>query len=286
MSERRHLEPIPIQGLADYHVHCDYSIDAEGSIDEYCEAALQRNLAEICFTTHYDSNPSSASGPVHVNSIRLNGEVMPITPDLLEHYVADVHRAHERYYPMGLSVKLGLEFGWFDGGEESLTRLKDRFDFDYVLCGIHELDDLCFCCEREYERCFARYSPEEMAERYFRDAVTAIRTGLFDAIAHLDYYKKYGERVYGAIIHDVHKPFLGEVFGALVATDTVMEINTSALRKGFPDYFPSAAIVNEARRAGVNVTKLGSDAHKPVDVGFDFEAASALAPPFIIGCDD
>ena len=41
----------------DYHVHPDYSLDATGTIDEYCDRALELGLKQICFTTHYDSDP-------------------------------------------------------------------------------------------------------------------------------------------------------------------------------------------------------------------------------------
>jgi len=107
-SENHGLTPLPTPGLADYHCHCNYSIDADGGIEEYCEAALQRNLAEICFTTHYDTNPATSSTDAF---IRIGGENRPATPVSLEPYVADVRRAHDRFYPMGLSVKLGIEIG-------------------------------------------------------------------------------------------------------------------------------------------------------------------------------
>ena len=53
------IQPLYTPQLTDYHMHCDYSVDAIGSIRDYCEASLKRRLAEICFTTHYDLNPES-----------------------------------------------------------------------------------------------------------------------------------------------------------------------------------------------------------------------------------
>ena len=43
--------------LSDYHVHPDCSLDATGTIDQYCQRALEMGLEEICFTTHYDMDP-------------------------------------------------------------------------------------------------------------------------------------------------------------------------------------------------------------------------------------
>ncbi len=278
------LEPLEVSGLADYHCHCDYSVDAAGSIGEYCEAALQRNLAELCFTTHYDANPRSADASA--NFISVKGEKLPARTENLAEYVKDVENAHARYYPMGLYVRLGLEFGWYPGCEEEVRKLRKLYDFEYMLCGIHELGSVCFCCSHSYESCFERYTVEAMASEYFSEAKRAAQTGLFDTLAHLDYYKKYGEKFYGKSVSDAHRPHLNELFAALKESGTALEINTAAARKGFSSYYPQVGIINAARRAGVDVIHLGSDAHAPEHVGYDFDAAEAQLPQIAGGCDD
>ncbi|HVP06983.1 MAG TPA: histidinol-phosphatase HisJ family protein, partial [Candidatus Acidoferrum sp.] len=214
------LKRLHIDGLADYHCHTEYSIDATGTIDEYCEAALQRGLAEICLTTHYDSNPRADGA---ANYIRVNGTQKQATPENLAPYVEEVRKAWSTYYSLGLSIKLGLEFGWYPGCEEDVLRLKKMYDFDYLLCGVHELDDICFCCTKTYEQCFRRFPLEKMVELYYADATQAAKSGLFDTLAHLDYYKKFGERFYGPRVHEVHQPFLAPLFDALISTNTAIE---------------------------------------------------------------
>lgn len=282
MSDSRPIEQLHHRGLADYHCHCDYSVDAVGTIDEYCRAAVQRGLAELCFTTHYDANPHSQRRDYF---IRVDGEDRRSSPDNLSPYVDDVRSAAEKYLGYGLSVKLGVEIGWFPECEEMVAGLKERFGFDHVLCGIHEINDICFCCKGWYERCFAAFDVRGLAEAYFRQAVAAANSGLFDAIAHLDYYRKFGEGYYGAHILTAHEPFIGELFEALKANDTALEINTAALRKNLGDYFPRVPILNAARRAGVAVRFLGSDAHRPQDVGFDFDAAVVLLSDLTKTCE-
>lgn len=282
MSEPRPIEPLHHSGLSDYHCHCDYSVDAVGTIDEYCQAAVKRGLAELCFTTHYDANPDSERKDYY---IRINGEDKPSSPDNLAPYVDDVLTAADKYLAAGLSVKLGVEIGWFPGCEEMVLRLRERFNFHHVLCGIHEINNLCFCCKGWYERCFAPYDARGLAEVYFKHAVTAAKSGLFDAIAHLDYYRKYGEDHYGEVLKTAHEPFIGELFAALKESGTALEINTAALRKGLDSYFPRPSILNAARREGVMVRFLGSDAHKPHDVGFDFDAAVNLLTTVTRTCE-
>lgn len=283
MSKLDSLEPIHIEGVSDYHCHCDYSVDAEGSMDEFCEAALCRNLAEICFTTHFDANPDSDG---KVEYIRVGGENRPTTIENLAPYVDDVHRVAEKFYPRGLSVKLGIEMGWYEGCEELAERLRQQYHFDYMLCGIHELDNICFCCSHSYNACFSRYSVEQMAEKYFDQVRAAARSGLFDAIAHMAYYLRSGLDFYGDAILKAHEPHLADVFRDLIKYQTALEINTSAIRHGLKDYYPPAPIANAARKAGVRIAYLGSDAHRPEQIGFDFEAASALVPDAVRGCEE
>ncbi len=282
LFERPRLIPLPQPGMSDYHCHCNYSVDAEGSVDDYCEAALQRELAEICFTTHYDTNPAARSSDCF---IRVKGKNKPTNPDNLEPYVADVMRAQEKFHSLGLSVKLGVEIGWWDGCAESVLQLKERYSLDHVLCAVHEVDDLCIC-SRKFAEYFRDYTADKLVRKYFQQTVAATRSGLCDAVAHLGYYARFGHAYFGDVVYTAHKPYLDDLLKALKATDTALEINTSAIRHGFHEYYPSMAIVNEAKKAGVAVSFLGSDAHRPEQVGLDFEAAAALVPDVIAPCDD
>jgi histidinol-phosphatase (PHP family) len=278
MPDYKSIERLNTPGLTDYHCHCDYSIDATGTIDEYCEVAVRRGLAEICFTTHWDTNPA---GSGQDNVIRIAGLSKPAVPDNLAPYVEDVLRARNEFAPRGLSVVLGLEYGWFPGCEESAARLKERYPFDYFLCGIHEVDNRCFSCEQCYPKCFPHYTVEQLVEKYVGEVETAARSGLFDCIAHLDYIRKYGEAYYGPRLNELLlAQLIGRAFPVLASGRTALEVNTSAIRRGYDDNFPRASIVNAARRAGVDVRYLGSDAHAPGQVGYDFDAAASLVLPW------
>jgi len=283
LPDYSHLEPLFLTGLADYHVHCNFSIDAEGSIDDYCQAGLRRGLAEMCFTTHYDSNPAGKGAD---SFIRVDGKNTPATVDNLAPYVDAVAAAHDKYFSQGLAVTLGLEFGWYAGCEEEVQKLQDRYPIEYMMAGIHELDDLCFCCHNRFEACFSRYSVEEAVEKYAGDVCRAAASGLFRTIAHLDYLRKYGCEFYGERLEQLLLERSGDMFAALKDSETTLEINTSAMRKGLDGYFPGMAMANRARRAGVDIRYLGSDAHRPEDVAFDFDAAAALVNSSIVACED
>lgn len=260
------------ENLSDFHMHCDYSADAVGAIADYCRAALRKGLREVCFTTHYDVNP-------HIDVVDtylvIEGRKHRTRPELLRPYIDEIQAAHDEFYPLGLSVKSGIEFGWFPGCEEHVLKVRDMFPLDYVLCGIHDVDDVCICSHR-VEQNLGRVNPQALVEGYFREVVAAARTGLFDAIAHLTYYRRYGVDFYGPEINTMHEPYQDEVFAALRESDTAVEINTSGIRHGLDDHYPHAPFVNAAKKAGVRVDRLGSDAHRPEQVGYDFDSAAPL----------
>lgn len=283
MPEDYNIEPLVGEGLCDYHCHCDFSVDAVGTIDEYCQAALRRNLAELCFTTHYDTNYKVDYSD---NYIRIDNKKVQANPDNLQAYVDAVHHAQDAYYPLGLSVKLGLEFGWYENAEKSAEEIKKRYDFDYFLCGTHQLENRCFWGHGDDKGSFDLMSLDEFAERYFASLTRAAESGLFDTIAHLDYYKRKAYKYYGDEVAEAHLPHLDQLFDALKRTDTGIEINTAAQRHGHDDYYPKIEIINAAKKAGVKVVRIGSDAHHPGQVGYDFEMAAALIPSMITGCED
>lgn len=283
MSELNKVEPLFQQGVMDYHMHCDFSIDAVGTVEQYCEAALRRNLAEICFTTHYDNNPKAEGG---TGFIRVKSKYLDTSIENLAPYVDEVRRVAEIYYLKGLSVKLGVEFGWYENCEEEVVNLDNKYSFDYILCGIHEINNICFCARSTYEKCFANLSVEQMAEQYFKQVKQAAETTLFHTIAHLNYYYKYALLYYGEAVKKVYEPFLDDTFQVLKNNQVNLEVNTAGIRHGVDSYYPNVAVLNRAKKAGVSVKYLGSDAHRPEDVGFEFEMAAGLVPDSVTGCEE
>ena len=75
-----------MQRKTDYHIHPDYSPDADRvKIIDYCHRALELNLEEICFTTHLEFGPPGSA-----------------QPDWLENYIAEIREAQENSGRRGL----------------------------------------------------------------------------------------------------------------------------------------------------------------------------------------
>lgn len=258
---------------ADCHVHPDYSLDATGSIDEYCQKALELGIKEICFTTHYDSDPFRKEIDPFM---RINGKIVPLSEDSVERYIEDVRRAGERYSPEGLSVKASLEVDYAPHIEEKLRKDLASFDLDYRLGAVHCLDHIAITASKEAERYFKERCAEEMVTAYYEALKQAVESGLFDVMAHLDIYKKYGLGFYGERILTAHRGLVAPVLELMAKNNVGMEINTGLLRKGHKEFSPGLEILNLALQMGVKIVAFGSDAHKVVHLGKDINEAYLL----------
>lgn len=266
--------------LADYHVHPDFSFDAEGSIEDFCNAGREKGISEICFTTHFDTNPTLSE---RGRSIRINGELKLNSIENFGHYVAAIEKAN---IDSPMVIKCGIEAGYYTGCEEEIRRLFDTYPIEYRLGAVHEVGHVDICNDKSMERAAAEIPLEKLADDYFGLVRNMVETGLFDSVAHIDMYKWFGLKHYGDDILTIHRGRIEKVFEAMVKKNTGMEINTAALRKGHAEYYPSMEIVNMARKAGVRIAAIGSDAHRPHEIGYDFEAAKMIAYDLFPYCNE
>jgi len=269
--------------VADYHVHPDYSFDAQGSIDEYCRRAFDVGLREICFTAHYDADPARIEQEGYMV---IEGQRVPLSDEAIDHYLKDIRRAHDEYMTIGVMVKGGLEFGYFPGCEKVIGDLLSKFSLDHRLGAVHSIDDLCVCCKENAQKLFARYTLPQLADLYFETLDRCAATGLFNCLAHMDVYRRYGLAYYGEEVLTIHRGRIEKVFDTMIRNNVGFELNTSAIRHGHPEYYPCMEIVNMARSAGVPLVAMGSDAHHPDQLALDFDTASIIAYELIPYVDE
>ena len=255
---------------ADYHVHPGYSLDATGTVDQYCRRASELGIEEICFTTHYDSDPFRKDIDAFV---RIDGRMVPLSINSVQRYIDDVRRAGEEYGPSGLTVRVGLEVDYAAHIEERLRRELDQFDLDYRLGAVHCLDHIAITASKEAGAYFESKSAKEMLSEYYRVFGRAVQSGLFDVMAHLDGYKKYGLGFYGEVVLTGHRGLVEPVLELMAENDVGMEINTGVMRKGHKEFCPGLEILKLALEKGVKIAAYGSDAHKVDQLGEGIQEA-------------
>jgi histidinol-phosphatase (PHP family) len=255
--------------MFDYHIHPNYSIDAEGEIDEFCKVAVDIGLKEIAFTTHLDTDRIADDCYVNVK-----GERVDIASSFwLEEYESEVRDAGDRYSDMGLRVLLGVEVDCFPGVEDALPERFFSTDFDIIIGSVHLIDHIAISASGRAEEVLSKYSLEELGEKYFTVMLDSIDLGLYDVLAHIDLYRRFGESFYGEAIHDLWKTYISELGHKMKQKGVGFEVNTSSLRRGMTQPMPEERIVHALREEGIETVTVGSDAHIPNDVGKGIEEA-------------
>jgi histidinol-phosphatase (PHP family) len=272
-----------MKNLADFHVHPGYSIDAEGDITEYCERALKLGLRAICFTTHYDSNPKRAE----IDGFwKYNGSRVRLSDSIVEKYVEDIQRAREIYDRLNLDLFCGLEIDYYPGVEKEVERLRARFPFDFMIGSVHCLDDVAISDKSQAPAYFAARSVDQMADDYFGLLLMAARCRSFDCLGHLDYYVRFGWKYYGDLMDKIEIERFDNVFSTLKKSGVGIEINTSPFKTGGNTFHPSSDVIDRAINCGVSITSVGSDCHRPADLGkgvaeaYDFLSRRDMEPVF------
>lgn len=243
---------------ADYHMHTPLCHHAVGDPREYVDAAARCGISEMGFACH-----SPMDGPF--DDWRMAIEDLP-------RYLEMVDEARAHGETVGVVVRLGLEVDYLRGHESWIEELASRAPWDYLIGSVHYLtDELVVDHPDHLSQVQARYTAEEVWERYWELYVRAIQSCSFDFMAHPDLPKKFGRLPEG----DLDR-FYTPAIAAMVEADTAFEINTAGLRKPIQALYPADSFLRLAQAAGVPLV-ISSDAHAPDEVGGHFPEAVAVA---------
>lgn len=253
--------------MIDYHIHTSHSIDASGTLTEYCQRAVQIGLDEICFTNHCELD-------LHRNDsfIRFDGSPEPLSNAGLIRLQNEVFEARDQFKKKGLSVKFGIEVGYDPGIKDIFKAITSGLELDFIIGAIHCLDHICIDSSRECGRYFDKHEAVQYVNNYLNAVSDLVKSGLFDSIAHIDVYKKYGLDHYGKDIYNIRQEVISEVFSLIKKHDIAMEVNTAGMRF-MNEFYPARAIMKAARESGIEAITVGSDSHKPADLGRDLAPA-------------
>lgn len=244
--------------LVDYHIHTFRCGHAVGTVEEVVAAARRKGLKEIGFSEHL---------PMYwLPEEKRNPEFSMPWPDL-EIHISEVRQA--RAANPDLSIKLGIEADYIPGHEEDLRKILSSLPLDYVLGSVHFLGEWAFDDPDRIEE-YKNHNIQDLYRRYFHHVQQAAMTGLFDILSHPDLIKKFGFRPDGPIT-DLYR----ETVLVMKEHDVCADVNVAGWRYPCAELYPSPEFLKLCLEHGVPVT-LGSDAHKPEQVGEGLDRAAAL----------
>ncbi|HWP81582.1 MAG TPA: histidinol-phosphatase HisJ [Bacteroidota bacterium] len=242
--------------IVDYHTHTSLCKHAEGNVEAYVQRAIEFGFDEIGCSEHIPM-PNG-----------FDGEHRMELSTYYDMYAPMVTEAREKYRKQ-ITVKRGIEADYFAGTQDWVRGFVEENDFDYVLGSVHFLGDWGFD-QIVFVHKYEEQNVNDVYKEYFSTVKRAAQSGLFDIIAHFDLVKKFGHRPSKDM-----REVLWETLKVIRDHDLCVEINTSGLRKPVAEIYPSVQILEMIRDLKIPLT-LGSDAHKPEDVGRDFDTALEL----------
>ena len=244
----------------DFHVHLEEGPFTIEWIKRFIEMGERRGITEIGFSEH-GHRFKEAVGLMASDGFRgrwTKGEAT----EGIEDYIRVVEKAKG----LGLAVKLGIELDYIPKYEDDIRKFVKSYPFDYVLGSVHWLKDFGFdhpALIHEWEG----LDVDKTYDEYFDTLLLAVRSGIFDVVAHPDVIKVFGHRAR----KDMSLRY-DELAKAIYDMDLCAEVSTAGLRKPVGELYPSALLMKYFKKHDVPVM-INSDAHVPEDVGRDFDEA-------------
>jgi histidinol-phosphatase (PHP family) len=251
--------------LTDYHLHLrPDELEAtpseyftQDNFRRYREAADARDISELGVSEHIYRFTQALDIWQH---------------PLWREFARDDLEEYCRFVREDTDLRLGIEADFIPGAEDRTANLLERCDFDYVVGSVHFLRDHALDME-DYSVWGSGRSVEEIWRGYFLALGEAARSGLFDILAHPDLVKVWGRD--RPLPEGDLRRYYEMAMDGIAESDVAIEISTAGLRKRAEEIYPAPAFLAMCVEAGAPIA-LSSDAHRPEDIGADYDRALEL----------
>ena len=234
--------------MFDYHVHSEFSADCTVPMRESCKAAVEAGITEIAFTDHVEHQHTDPGfGYYRFDDYMASGEAV------------------QAEFAGRLKVLKGAEVDFHTDTAEMVQKFIERHgrDYDFVIGSVHYGDDARII----FQEYFEGKDMDDVVLPYLDQLETAVRTGWFDTIGHLDIPKRYLPKNLRTYDPARYRERITTLFRAFIESDTAFEINTSGLRQTPMASMPGPAIVRWYVEAGGSLITTGTDSHATQTIG-------------------
>ncbi len=261
--------------LFDYHTHNRLCNHALGSQESYVKAAIKQNLSEIGFSDHFPWNIYPKNLQIIRHQWFITKFAMPIKKFPM--YIETAKNLRDKYKDV-IRVRIASEIDFIPETFGILERVIEPFmdNFDYLIGSVHTIqikgDERWILDSSKTQAMVKKYGYEKICVEYFESLIKMANTGLFNVVGHFDLQKAHIK----ADFSEASWQKLMDLLDTLKVQGMAVEINTSGIRKTAKEQYPSKSIIRELVKREIPIT-LGSDAHKPRQVGYKFKKTIALA---------
>ena len=235
--------------MLDYHVHSAFSLDADSSMDEYCQAALRHGLLGLAFTDHVDVNYPDPEFQFIID---------------LDKYSAAIERMRRKY--PHLTIARGIELGYRADAVEENTRIIAQLKPDFVINSVHSVGEI----DPYRLEFFDGKTRKQAYDEYMRYLVASLDAPYpYSVIGHIGYVAKRSPYPSPAMHVSDYREQLESLLYRLVYSGKGIELNTSSLRHT-GESMPARSILKLYKKLGGEIITFGSDAHNVRDLMRDW----------------
>lgn len=238
--------------LWDMHMHTSFSGDSKASMASMVESAERKGLHGICFTDHLDID-------------------YPNEPELflldLNTYFPAIEQLKTKSLDK-LPICAGIELGLQPHLAAEHQEIVRTYPFDFVIGSSHIVHGA-----DPYDPEYFQYKSEHSAYlEYFTSILENLEAFTdFDVYGHIDYVVRYGPNKNRAYSYEIYEDILDAILEKIISLGKGIEINTGGFRHGLGHPNPTEDIVRRYHELGGEIITIGSDAHTPEHIAYDFD---------------
>lgn len=243
----------------DLHTHTSFSFDGEYGAEKMVFRAYELGIEYYAITDHLEINEYHLPEFRYPEILR---EAKSVIPDLTEKYIGKIHLIR------------GIELGQPVHDTALAERLLAEGDYDYIIGSCHMIRGYRDFYFLDYDE----NDPVRLLDMYFDELIEMAEWGKFDTLAHITYPLRYIVGDKGkAIDMSRYEKQIERLFSLIIEKNIAMEINTSGLRQSIGETLPGEDLLRKYYDMGGRLITMGSDAHKPEDIGKGIAEGIALA---------
>ena len=250
--------------IADYHVHSNFSGDSQTPMEQMIERAIQLGLKKLCFTDHMDYDYPHKGGI----SFEFDPEV----------YVPKLQLLKEQYSNQ-IEILTGIELGLQPLPQvvEYYHFLQKNYSFDFAIGSTHVVDYV----DPYFPVFWEHRTKEEGIRAYFQSIIDNCKLfkDYFNIYGHLDYIIRYvptkdGRKADYSYLD--YADLLDEALKTIIHCGKGIEVNTAGYKYGLGYAHPKIEVLKRYLELGGELITIGSDAHKPEHLCYDFNLVPDL----------
>lgn len=245
--------------IPDYHLHTNFSGDSKAAPEAVIEQAITLGMPSICVTDHCDTDCEDPKFILDTES-----------------YIARMETLRDQYQGK-IDLRIGVELGMQTYLAERHRQYVKQYPFDFVIGSLHLVDGL----DPYYPEVFEGKEDREVYRRYFESLYENVQVfSDFQVLGHIDYVVRYGVHKAMQYSYQEYADIIDEILRTVIHNGCGIEVNTAGLLKGLGFSHPHPDIIRRYKELGGEIITLGSDAHAPENIGYQFQWAKELIKSF------